>query len=574
MNKYKEKIGNILNKIKGSKRIMYLTFCIVLILFCLALNVTFAKYITKTNKQGTNITIGGMSYIFAVNSEFEDLRSDIYNDHIIRLKAGLTQRYYVSITAQNKYASKYELNYRVCASYDEKTNTCTYADSLPDGVRIAYAYNTPNKVSGSIEKDETKIITLYTNNTTSKDVYLELTMNAGYIHNELKTLGSNYNLITEEFENPQDQSIEIKSIIAYANGEEVESYEFPSHGNFSLKMTCYDKDGNESTTAHADGYWSGTKWVVNVNSATENTICYAKFTTTTTPIPNFQYLVNGTDVTSNSAYVKTINDGNGNWRIKFFESGTFIMSYPDVNYIDVFVVGGGGGGGGSGVNDDNSWYIIGAGGGGGGYTKTCRYSNELNTELITINKNTNYNIVIGAGGIAGQCRPNQTTIPLLPGGDGGTSSGFECSAAGGKGGPTNYYKNGSPGGSGGGGGGIHYAGGTGGSDGSAGAAAGGDYGVSVGNGAGGAGQGSTTREFGESTGDLYAGGGGGGSGGNNGNGGAGGAGGGGSGGNSGGGGTAGTKNTGGGGGGSGNSCSVVSSNAGGSGIVIIRNHRV
>ena len=574
MNKYKEKLSNILNKVKGNKRVLYLTFCTVLVLFCLVLNITFGLMTQNKNINGTNITIGNMSYIFAVNSEFEDLKSDIYNDRIIRVKASTTQRYYVSITAQNKYASKYELNYRVCASYDEKTNTCTYADSLPDGVRIAYAYNTPNKVSGSIEKDETKIITLYTNNTTSKDVYLELTMNAGYIHNELKTLGSNYNLITEEFENPQDQSIEIKSIIAYANGEEVESYEFPSHGNFSLKMTCYDKDGNESTTAHADGYWSGTKWVVNVNSATENTICYAKFTTTTTPIPNFQYLVNGTDVTSNSAYVKTINDGNGNWRIKFFESGTFIMSYPDVNYIDVFVVGGGGGGGGSGVNDDNSWYIIGAGGGGGGYTKTCRYSNELNTELITINKNTNYNIVIGAGGTAGQCRPNQTTIPLLPGGDGGTSSGFECSAAGGKGGPTNYYKYGSPGGSGGGGGGIHYAGGTGGSDGSAGAAAGGDYGVSVGNGAGGAGQGSTTREFGESTGDLYAGGGGGGSGGNNGNGGAGGAGGGGSGGNSGGGGTAGTKNTGGGGGGSGNSCSVVSSNAGGSGIVIIRNHRV
>ena len=203
MNKYKEKLGNILNKVKGNKRVLYFTFCTILILFCLALNVTFAKYITNTSKQGTNITIGNMSYIFAVNSEFEDLKSDIYNDRVIRLKAGLTQRYYVSITAQNKYASKYELNYRVCASYDEKTNTCTYADSLPDGVRIA----------------------------------------------------------------------------------------------------------------HADGYWSGTKWVVNANSATENTICYAKFITTTTPIPNFQYLVNETDVSSNSAYVKTINDGDGNWRI-------------------------------------------------------------------------------------------------------------------------------------------------------------------------------------------------------------------------------------------------------------------
>ena len=565
MNKYKEKISNILNKIKGNKRVLYLTFCTVLVLFCLVLNVTFAKYITKTNKQGTNITIGNMNYIFAVNSEFEALKSNIYNDRIIRVKASTTQRYYVSITAQNKYASKYELNYRVCASYDEKTNTCTYADSLPDGVRIAYAYNTPNKVSGSIEKDETKIITLYTNNTTSTDVYLELTMNAGYIHNELKTLGSNYNLITEEFENPQEQSIEIKSIIAYANGEEVESYEFPSHGNFSLKMTCYDKDGNESTTAHADGYWSGTKWVVNVNSATENTICYAKFTTTTTPIPNFQYLVNGTDVSSNSAYVKTINDGNGNWRIKFFESGTFIMSYPDVNYIDVFVVGGGGAGGNPGYTD------FGANGGAGGYTKTCRYSNELNTELIAINKDTNYTVTIGAGGAS-----VTSSSTANAGNSGGSSSAFNCLASGGGGAPV-QTNNGTAasGGSGGGGCASHHGGGAGGSDGGNGSATTPEYGGCY----GGSGQGTTTREFGESTGDLYAGGGGGGSAnkdipGYNGPGGAGGAGGGGKGTGTDGACASGVKNTGGGGGGKmGWNASGVNC-AGGSGIVIIRNHRV
>ena len=563
MNKYKEKIGDILNKVKGNKRVLYLTFCTILILFCLALNVTFAKYITKTNNQGTNITIGNMSYLFEINKDFPDLKSDIYNDRIIKLKTNTTQRYYVSITAQNKYASKYELNYRACASYDEKTNTCIYADSLPENVKVAYAYNSPSPVKGNIDKDETRIITLYTKNETTDDIYLELTMNAGYIHNELKTLDNNYNTISEVFENPEQTSIEIKSIIAYANGEEVESYEFPSHGNFSLKMTCYDKDGNESTTAHADGYWSGTKWVVNVNSATENTICYAKFTTTTTPIPNFQYLVNGTDVSADSAYVKTINDGNGNWRIKFFESGTFIMSYPDINYIDVFVVGGGGGGGGSMANCGT-----GGSGGAGGYAKTCRFSDENNTQLITITKNTNYVINIGAGGAYGPYIQTNDIPNTIYGGTGGASSGFNCSAAGGTGGyPCGTYgSKGARGGNGGsgGGGGSHDGtiGGEGGSNGANGInsstySSGHLYWGHL----GGSGQGSTTREFGESTGELYAGGGGGGP---NASGGAGG-------GAKGSGGSA-SKNTGGGGGGSAGGGSAGGS--GGSGIVIIRNHRV
>ncbi len=84
MNKYKEKLGNILNKIKKNNRILYLTFCAVLILFCLVLNITFSLMTQNKNINGTNITIGGMSYIFAVNSEFEDIKSDIYNDRVIR----------------------------------------------------------------------------------------------------------------------------------------------------------------------------------------------------------------------------------------------------------------------------------------------------------------------------------------------------------------------------------------------------------------------------------------------------------------------------------------------------------
>lgn len=270
-----------------------------------------------------------------------------------------------------------------------------------------------------------------------------------------------------------------------------------------------------------------------------------------------------------------IEDEDGNWRIKFLSSGTltFTSFGKFGNTVDIFLVGGGGAGG---TNADA--YVHG-GGGGGGYTTTVTQ--------MALSADTPFPVIVGAGGTSS-------------GGAGGTSSfqiGVEQSssqaislqnspdislyipettstiytAAGGKGGTGTT---GGDGGSGGGGGtqtrknntdtkrnGI---GGDGGSDGKS-----GNGGTLTISGYawyyGGNGQNTTTREFGEATGDLYSGGGGGG--GHNG-GGAGGAGGGGKsnpysvp-------GEAGTPNTGGGGG-----QGRAGGGAGGSGIVIIRNHR-
>lgn len=231
----------------------------------------------------------------------------------------------------------------------------------------------------------------------------------------------------------------------------------------------------------------------------------------------------------------------GGWRIKFLTSGVFTCERKVA--IDVFCVGGGGGGG----------HISGGGagsaGGGGGYTKSL---------LGTVcNLGQPYEIVVGAGG-------DSVT-------DGGASSGFNCSAEGGKHGGTSTTRVGGAGGSGGGGGGVAGIGGNGGSDGGDGAG-----GSTNSIHAGGDGQGSTTREFAESSGTLYAGGGGGG--GNTG----------GTGGEGGGGNghsgkatapTDGSPNTGGGGGGGGKVSGQGAANydhpggKGGSGIVIIRNAR-
>lgn len=239
--------------------------------------------------------------------------------------------------------------------------------------------------------------------------------------------------------------------------------------------------------------------------------------------------------------------------VEFLSTGVLTIK-KDV-YTDLFLVGGGGGGV---VNSTNA-----NGGGGGGYTKTV-----LN---VLLNKGT-YNIEIGAGGAGGTAGS---------GADGGATSitgnnGLFATADGGKHAQTSFPGAGGNGGSGGGGGSYAYRtgsvnGGTGGADGASGGS---------GRGSGGTGQGTTTREFGEATGKLYAGGGGGGGYYNSGydaNPGAGGAGGGGNGARLYGSVGDGTPNTGGGGGGGfdyvGMSSGIISGGSGGSGIVCIRVHK-
>lgn len=216
---------------------------------------------------------------------------------------------------------------------------------------------------------------------------------------------------------------------------------------------------------------------------------------------------------------QVLEDGDGNWRIKFLSSGTFTPLRDMV--IDAFLVGAGGGG---------HKYLFYGSGGAGGYTKTVK--------SIVLTANTAYNIVVGAGG-SKNSGSGESAIPATAGGD---TSAFSETAAGGAPATSNH------GGDGGSGGGSYDSnkkvGYNGGSDGSNGGGTN-----------GGTGQGTTTREFGEANGDLYAGGGGGyyndslGVGG------------------AGGGGNAkesGVANTGGGAGGA---------NVGGSGIVIIRKHK-
>ena len=77
---------------------------------------------------------------------------------------------------------------------------------------------------------------------------------------------------------------------------------------------------------------------------------------------------------------QVLDDGGGNWRIKFLSSGTFTPLKNMV--VDAFLVGAGGGAGSSYCGE-----------GGAGYTTTVR--------SVVLTANTAYSIVVGAAGTNG-----------------------------------------------------------------------------------------------------------------------------------------------------------------------------
>lgn len=234
-------------------------------------------------------------------------------------------------------------------------------------------------------------------------------------------------------------------------------------GTWSGTVPATMQNGQTTTiidpNARAGYVFSG--WTVSGTGSSISGTTFTMGTANTTLTANWLAFANMFTYTGTST---VIDDGSGNWRIKFLTSGTFT---PLVNMsIDVFLVGGGGGGGG----DFGS-------GAGGGYTTTAG--------KVAV-AGTGYPIVIGAGGTGGNYSTNGTV--------GGTTSFMGSTAAGGGyGGSNNTAMGRSLGGNGGSGGGGNPSTGAGGTNG--------------GNGTGstpGFGQGSTTREFAEATGTLYS----------------------------------------------------------------------
>jgi hypothetical protein len=224
------------------------------------------------------------------------------------------------------------------------------------------------------------------------------------------------------------------------------------------------KNSGTSGVVVFKGLASGT-WTVTITgdgkTAQKNVVITTDYSTAISfnTIPEFTYtgdyeIVNDSD--------EPITVSQGNWKIRFLTSGT--LTFTNLNGaeggIDVFLVGGGAKGL-NGTGPSNEYY---GSGGGGGYTSTKRG--------ISVQANTSYTITVGAE--SGNTSAFNTTAKGASGINGGS---------GGAGGFWNGY------------GGVIY----GGQDGANGNKHSGNESLS-----GGTGQGTTTREFGESSGRLYS----------------------------------------------------------------------
>lgn len=198
--------------------------------------------------------------------------------------------------------------------------------------------------------------------------------------------------------------------------------------------------------------------------------------------PEFTYTGDYEIVQDDDTPIEDFASWKGNWKIRFLTSGDFTITKMHGDWdgcIDVFLCGAGGGGE-FGPYKSTNW--IPGPGGGSGHTKTQK--------KVSLSLNTVYSIIIGSGGQKGMVSGSKHPTA------GGDTKAFENTAEGGKPGNSN-----GTGGNGGSGGGALYA--NGGSDGGNGA----DH-VFGDNGQyrtkGGTGQGTTTKEFTEEAGKLYA----------------------------------------------------------------------
>ena len=243
-----------------------------------------------------------------------------------------------------------------------------------------------------------------------------------------------------------------------------------SVGNVFLKATrCWQNLGVPGATQ-----WKGMNAYVYHNNT------WVQFSSPRNT-PEFTYTGDYAIVDDNDNAISDFATWTGNWKIRFLTSGTLTFTNLNGvgNSIDVFLVGGGADG------KTGSTYWAGSSGG-GGYTTTAKN--------ITVSVNTPYSIVVGASG--------------------GTSSGFNKTAAGGKQGGGAVSADTTRGGAGGSGGtpafhvrgdgtGKNLYGGTDGGNSGSFSISHNEVGGTI-TCAPGIGQGTTTREFGENGGELYS----------------------------------------------------------------------
>lgn len=153
------------------KRVRYFSIAILLLIFTIALNIAFSSFLFRDTKAVANIKVAGMEYAMKIEGNAGRIVKGNANDDTV---------VEVEITAANKYASKYELIYKVCT-----TSSCSAYQAIPSNFEVKYSSDTTAPVVGDVSENGTKKMTIAIINGTGNDIWIELGVNAGYTHNTL-----------------------------------------------------------------------------------------------------------------------------------------------------------------------------------------------------------------------------------------------------------------------------------------------------------------------------------------------------------------------------------------------------
>ena len=436
-----KKFMNIIKMIKNDKRFKYTLVVTIMLLFISIIGYSLSFFNNNNSTLVANIKVNDLSFNMTTTSGESD-------DRILRLQAGKTESFYVKLKNINSINAKYELKYSVCSD-SNCTNTSL---DLPNNVVIATTPKNSSLINGVIYAETNNLIEieLLTLNSSDNDVYIKLDLNAGYEWNDL-VLDNQFELLTSDKYTPDIDM----NILAYVDGIEKDAY--PNSCNYITKLKGYNGNTEvDITGSYAICDRETNTWQILVKGLVKKVVV------------NFIYQP-GSPAFEYTGKFKIENGDTTDWKIYLLTSGTLTFTDETPN-IDVFLVGGGGAGA-SGVWASGYVQVNRrSGGAGSGYT--------LTKKDISLDINTSYKIIIGEGGTSNA--ENTYT-------DGTATSAFSFTAKGGKGTKRD---------------GEHYKGGDGGSGGGN----EGYEGATDGRGGtnSGTGQGTTTREFGESQGKLYA----------------------------------------------------------------------
>ena len=262
----KTKLIKFFNLIKKDKQAKILTIMGIILLFIFTLGYSLSMFTVGQNKKIANIKVNDLSFNITTNS-------GTTNDRILHLQAGKIEQFNIILTNLNKIDVKYEFTYELC----NNQNCTETSNNIPSDISVTKEYES-SEVSGTINTNKTKSLTILTNNKSNNDYYIKLNLNAGYIWNDLE-LANQINDVVSLYKDID--------IIAYVDG--VEMQDLPSTCFYSAISTSYKnnaelKDSNVSFTCnYATGKWSYTvdnisslpnKLVVNFESKGINAVEY------------------------------------------------------------------------------------------------------------------------------------------------------------------------------------------------------------------------------------------------------------------------------------------------------------